>query len=137
MLDRVMRFKANWIFFILFSMKSHKANNLEVRQKRFHLVHILWRYLLMACFCEQQFAPMKLAVPKPTVSVTIASLLFDIWRCSPRPPDWSFVCCKSEGSGVNRILISSIIPWQVNMGQPHDQLRRSSVRNAFLMGFCP
>lgn len=28
-----MRFKANWIFFILFSMKSHKANNLVARKQ--------------------------------------------------------------------------------------------------------
>lgn len=50
---------------------------------------------------------MKLAVPKPTVSLTIAPLLFDIWLCSPRPPDWSFVCCRSQGSEVNRILLFS------------------------------
>lgn len=50
---------------------------------------------------------MKLAVPTPNVSVTIASLLFDIWLCSPRTPDWSFVCLRSHGSEVNRILISS------------------------------
>lgn len=33
MLDRLMCFKANWIFFILFSMKSHKANNLVARKQ--------------------------------------------------------------------------------------------------------
>lgn len=50
--DRLMRFKANWVFFILLNMKSHKANSLEERQKRFHFIHILWCYLLMAHFCE-------------------------------------------------------------------------------------
>lgn len=50
---------------------------------------------------------MKLAAPKPNVSLTIASPLFDIWLCSPWAPDWSFVFFRSHRSEVNRILISS------------------------------
>lgn len=132
-----MRFKANWIFFILFSMKSHKTNNLEARRKvpfcSYFMALSLHGLFQWIAVCPNEAG----AASKPNVSVTIASLLLDIWLCSPGAPDWAFVSLRSEGSEVNRILISSHNTMAGKYGQPHDHLRHGWVRNAFLLGFCP
>lgn len=59
-----MRFKANGVFFMLFSVKSHKAHNLVARKQ----VPFCPCFLVVISSClasVSMFAPMLLPAPEP------------------------------------------------------------------------
>lgn len=57
--------------------------------------------------------------------------------CSQVPQIGPLSSSAPRGQRLTEYWFPPMIPWQVNMAQPHDQLRHSWVRNAFLLGFCP
>lgn len=70
-------------------------------------------------------------------NLTIASLLFDIWLLLPRAPAWAFVCLGSKGQRLTEYWFSPIIPWQVNMAQPHGSGSPGQLGMLFSEAFVP